>query len=375
MFDWQKKSGRLPQIAPYGGVDFYMWPMNGSVGWSDLGILLPYRFWKLYGDREILRRWYEPMKRYARFMMKRCGTWGGPFAARVKLKGKGKRYLVNAGQSYGEWLEPADVHPMDWKDMASPHPEVSTAYTAYVLGLMGEIAQEMGEKQEASLYWKYAEGCKVAYQELVELPKYSLDTDRQAQLVRPLAFGLLNNRQAEFARQRLLQAMEHYRWRVGTGFLSTPLILNVLASIDIEAAYRLLENKQMPGWLYMVEKGATTVWENWEGTQAKNPASLNHYSKGAVCQWLFETMCGIRVAGENRFLLHPQPGGHFDWAEASYRSIYGEVGCKWEKSESQIVYTIHIPDNCSAEVQIPGLSACVVDAGEYQYVVSLNHGR
>ena len=375
VFDWQKKSGRLPQIAPYGGVDFYMWPMNGSVGWSDLGILLPYRFWKLYGDREILRRWYEPMKRYARFMMKRCGTWGGPFAARVKLKGKGKRYLVNAGQSYGEWLEPADVHPMDWKDMASPHPEVSTAYTAYVLGLMGEIAQEMGEEQEASLYWKYAEGCKVAYQELVELPKYSLDTDRQAQLVRPLAFGLLNNRQAEFARQRLLQAMEHYRWRVGTGFLSTPLILNVLASIDIEAAYRLLENKQMPGWLYMVEKGATTVWENWEGTQAKNPASLNHYSKGAVCQWLFETMCGIRVAGENRFLLHPQPGGHFDWAEASYRSIYGEVGCKWEKSESQIVYTIHIPDNCSAEVQIPGLSACVVDAGEYQYVVSLNHGR
>ena len=77
-------------------------------------------------------------------MMKRCGTWGGPFAARVKLKGKGKRYLVNAGQSYGEWLEPADVHPMDWKDMASPHPEVSTAYTAYVLGLQ-EI-RSMGKK-------------------------------------------------------------------------------------------------------------------------------------------------------------------------------------------------------------------------------------
>lgn len=92
-------------------------------------------------------------------------------------------------------------------------------------------------------------------------------------------------------------------------------------------------------------------------TNAANDEVTNYYSKGAVCQWLFETMCGIRVAGENRFLLHPQPGGHFDWAEASYQSIYGEVGCKWEKSESQIVYTIHIPDNCSAEVQIPGLSA------------------
>lgn len=67
VFDWQKKSGRLPQIAPYGGVDFYMWPMNGSVGWSDLGILLPYRFWKLYGDGKFCGAGMTK-ERYARFM-------------------------------------------------------------------------------------------------------------------------------------------------------------------------------------------------------------------------------------------------------------------------------------------------------------------
>ena len=65
VFDWQKKDGRLPQIAPYGGTDFYMWTMNGSVGWSDVGILNPYRFWKMYGDRRILTEYYDRMKRYA----------------------------------------------------------------------------------------------------------------------------------------------------------------------------------------------------------------------------------------------------------------------------------------------------------------------
>lgn len=126
VFDWQKKDGRLPQIAPYGGTDFYMWTMNGSVGWSDVGILNPYRFWKMYGDRRILTEYYDRMKRYAQFMMRRCGKSG--FMARpLGLKGEAGKYAVNTGQSYGEWAEPADVHPNDWKDMAAPHPEVSTA--------------------------------------------------------------------------------------------------------------------------------------------------------------------------------------------------------------------------------------------------------
>ena len=84
-----------------------------------------------------------------------------------------------------------------------------------------------------------------------------LDTDRQARLVRPLAFGLLDKEQTMYARQRLLQALDHYHWRLGTGFLSTPLILSVLGTIDIEAAYHLLENEKMPGWLFMPKSGAT----------------------------------------------------------------------------------------------------------------------
>ena len=349
VFDWQKKDGRLPQIAPYGGVDFYMWTMNGSVGWSDVGILMPYRFWKLYGDRSILTEHYEGMKQYAGFMMRRIGRDG----------------VVRRGQSYGEWAEPADVKPNDWKDMVLPHVEVSTAYTAYVLRCMAEISAELGKTEEAETFRTASGRCKAAYQKLAA---DALDTDRQAQLVRPLAFDLLNEEQTAYAKKRLIKALEHYGWRLGTGFLSTPLILDVLAEIDVEAAYKLLENEQMPGWLFMPKNGATTIWESWEGTQAQGGiASLNHYSKGAVCAWLFQTMCGIRVDGENHFTIAPRPGGSFTHARVYYESVYGRVESGWERKDGKTVYTLVIPANCSAELKLPGQPPRVLTTGRYTF--------
>ena len=349
VFDWQKRSGRLPQIAPYGGVDFYMWTMNGSVGWSDIGILLPYRFWKKYSDRGILEEYYDRMKQYAGFMIRRISKDG----------------VVRRGQSYGEWAEPADVKPNDWKDMVLPHPEVSTAYTAYVLRCLAEIAEELHQEKDAAKYRAVSETCKAAYQKAFGK---DLDTDRQALLVRPLAFGLLNDEQTAFAQKRLIEALEHYGWRLGTGFLSTPLILDVLAEFDIEAAYRLLENEEMPGWLFMPKAGATTVWESWEGTEAQGGiASLNHYSKGAVCEWLFKTMCGIRMDGENRFFIAPRPGGYIHFARASYDSICGTVESGWEKQDGRTLYTVTIPVNCEAEIRLPSGRTETVGAGLYRY--------
>ena len=367
VYDWQKKDGKLPQIAPAGGVDFYMDAMNGSVGWSDVGILIPYRFWKIYGDRQILVDYYDRMWKYAQFMMNRCGKWGGPLAKPVKgLPKEVKKYFVNCGQSYGEWAEPEDVHKMDWKDCAAPHPEVSTAYTSYVLGVMAEIAHELGKEEDEKTLRTYSEGCKKAYQALMRTEEFSLDTDRQAQLVRPLAFDLLDEQQTEYARKRLVKALENYGWRLGTGFLSTPLILDVLASYDVDAAYRLLENEKMPGWLFMPKNGATTIWESWEGTEAQGGiASLNHYSKGAVCEWLFKSMCGIRMDGENHFRIEPLPGGHFTHAKARYNSVFGQVESGWRKENGKIVYEIVIPANCTAEICMPGQEAETVHAGTY----------
>lgn len=370
IYDWQKGSGRLPQIAPEGGVDFYMGVMNGSVGWSDIGILYPWRYVQMYGDDSILKEFYPGMASYARFMIGRCGKTMPLFGKRIRLSRESRKYLVNIGQSYGEWSEPVDVWAYDWTDFCAPHTEVSTAYTAYVLNIMAEVAEKFGTAKDVALFREYADGCRRAYEELVETPEYSLDTDRQAALVRPLYMGLLTKEQEAFAKERLLLALEHYGWRLGTGFLSTPLILEVLENIDLEATYRLLENEEIPGWLSMPRLGATTVWESWEGpynTQGAGAGSLNHYSKGAVCEWLFKSMCGIRISKENQFTIAPKPGGSLTYAKATYDSVYGRVESRWEKTAAGYRYTITIPANCTADVLLPNDIRYTQTAGEATY--------
>ena len=366
LYDWQKQNGCLPQIAPEGGTDFYMASMNGSVGWADAGVLMPYVLWKQYGDTDVLKKYLPGMRRYAKFMQNRCGKWY-PTAKRTGLRWEDKKYLCNYGQAYGEWAEPESVHHMTWKDCAVPHPEVATAYTAHVMDCMAEIEAALGNEAEASAYREFAAGCRRSYQALRRTPDYSLDTDRQAQLVRPLAFQLLDEAQTEYAQKRLLTALEHFHWRLGTGFLSTPLILDVLTDIDLESAYRLLENEEIPGWLSMPKNGATTIWEAWEGPNSKSGGigSLNHYSKGAVVAWLFNTMCGIRVDGENHFVITPHPGGHFTHAKAVYDSVYGRVESGWAKTTDGWKYTVTIPANCTAAVCLPGKEAVTVESGTH----------
>ena len=130
----------------------------------------------------------------------------------------------------------------------------------------------------------------------------------------------------------------------------------------------MLLNPEKPGWLSEVEQGATTVWETWEGYVGKSDSgSLNHYSPGAVCQWLFDTCAGIREEGENHFVIAPIPGGVLTHAEASYQSLYGKVESCWEKTESGVRYTVTIPANCTAEICLPDGMVTNVGAGRYRF--------
>ncbi|MBQ6560688.1 MAG: family 78 glycoside hydrolase catalytic domain [Erysipelotrichaceae bacterium] len=367
IYDWQKKNGKLPQIAPEGGVDFYMTMMDGSVGWADVGIIMPYQHYRKYKDSSILEKYYDGMTKYADFMISRIGK-NALLSHKNPVKGEDRKFIVNAGQAYGEWAEPEDVYPNNWTNVVMPEMEVSTAYTSYVLKMMAEISALLGKEKDHERFLDYSEKCKKAYQRLRETEEFTLDTDRQARLVRPLYMDLLNEKQAEYAKKRLIEAMEHYQWRLGTGFLSTPMILYVLSEIDKEYAYKLLENEEIPGWLAMPKNGATTIWESWEGTSAQNGiASLNHYSKGAACEWLFKEMCGIHVGDGNHFVIKPLPGGHFTYAKAEYLSVYGQVRSFWEKTAKGYEYEIEIPANCTADIILPDGKTYQQEAGTKKY--------
>jgi len=372
IFDRQWKSGRLPQIAPFANEDWFMWTMNGSVGWACAGVYIPLYYYKKYGDKRLLEAYYDGMLKYARFMIRRAGKWGGVYAKPIHLSRKNRKYAVNCGQSYGEWAEPNDVCAFHWYDFAAPHPEESTAYTFFTLRRVLEIAEILGKPQSEELdkIKEYSEGARQAYRELVTKKGFSLDTDRQAKLVRPLYMGLLTEEQTDFAKHRLVRALDNYGWRVGTGFLSTPMILDVLADIDTEYAYRLLENEKMPGWLFMPKNGATTIWESWEGdaTPDRGIASLNHYSKGAVCEWLFSRMCGIRISGENRFEISPLVGGSLTHAACTYKSIYGTVSSGWERVGEKTVYTVSVPAGTEAHFSAQCIDE-ILSAGSYRFEV------
>ncbi len=369
--DRQARNGKFHQIVPKGGEDFWMATMNGSVGWADAGVLIPYRMWKKYGDTNVIKDNFEAMDRYASFMMKRTGAFS-ILAKPITLSRENKKYLVNKGQSYGEWAEPQDVNAFAIGDFINPHPEESTAYTVFVMRCMQEIAVFLGKEDKARTYAKYAEGCKKAYQELVTKKNFSLDTDRQAKLVRPLYLNLLTDEQADFAKKRLVRALDNYGWRLGTGFLSTPFILYVLTKINPEYAYRLLENEECPGWLFMPKNGATTVWEAWEGnsTKSRGIASLNHYSKGAVCSWLFDSVAGINIGKEpNTFIIKPIVGGTLTYAKASYSSIYGKVVSGWQKAGDKILFEVEIPSNTTAEIILTDDAIYQVESGKHSFSI------
>ena len=224
MCDGQRKNGVFRQITPVGGIDFYMNAMDGSAGWSDAGVLIPYRIYKRYGDVRILSKNYEAMKKYAKF---KIGTIGKHYLTSLPtgLERKYSKMISNYGQSYGEWAEPTDVNAFKISDFINPHPEETTAYLVYMLETMAEIAELLGKEEDKELFLKKANLVRSGYQKLIETPKYSYDTDRQAKLVRPLYLKLLNEKQTEFAKARLLKALDNYGWRLGTGFLSTPFIL------------------------------------------------------------------------------------------------------------------------------------------------------
>ena len=351
MADNQYENGLISAVVPYCGVEMMYKATGSSAGWADAIYLIPWRYYLRYGDRQVLEDSWPMIEKFASYLLQNLGM-------RDKKEAKenpDNAYTYEKGVHLGEWLEPEEFRDKVYGNRAK-HPEECTAYLSYGMDTIAKIAKLLGKPYER--YEEVAKGAKRAYLRFAEL-----DTDRQAKLVRPLALGLLEGETKTKAEKRLAKAIKDYRYRVGTGFLSTPFLLPVLTKAgEIEVAYRMLLNTEKPGWLGEVLDGATTIWENWEGN-----LSQNHYSPGAVCEWLFDTCVGLRVEGENHFLLCPTPGGELTNACAAYLSPYGKVEAAWKKEAGGITYTFTVPANCTATICLMDGRREEVGPGEYQF--------
>ncbi|PAD44082.1 alpha-L-rhamnosidase [Bacillus sp. 7520-S] len=360
--DEQAENGLVYNINPRVSNFRNSLTIEGSCGWGDAMILIPYRYWKRYGDDSVMKEQYESMVKCAEFFMRRLGKYNLFTTFKFNKDKTYRNYIVGVGRHFGEWSEPPGTETK--LALALPRPEEASAYLGYSLTSLGEIAEHLGKKEDAKNYRDLANNIKKAYQFYFTKDE-TIKTQRMAKLVRPIALDLVDQKIKENLQKELAKLVRERKYKIGTGFLSTPFVLGVLSEAGYtDEAYKMLVQTDLPGWMYQVNHGATTMWENWTPD-----ASLNHYSKGACCEWLFSNLCGINTSDKkNHFVIKPTPSGELMYARLAYSSVYGKVTSGWEKAGREVTYTISIPGNCTADILLPDGEQHRVGAGTYKYV-------
>ena len=363
----QGEDGLVANIAPVNNSGSMISNMlQGSSGWGDACILVPWALYEAYGDATILEENYGMMCRWLGFVEAR--------AQKTRLhnrKNPYKKYLVDHGFHFGEWLEP-DVNSMDTmkKNMTVGAPEVATAYYFKSASLLAQIAAILGRTEDAEKYARIAENARKAYRYTCTKDG-KIESDRQCEYVRPIAFGLLDGSEVQEAADGLNRLVEKHGYHLNTGFLSTPYLCKVLADNGhADTAYKLLLQEDSPSWLYAVKKGATSIWETWDGVRADGTVhdSFNHYSYGAISGWLFDGVCGMELkAGKLR--IRPQPGRALGYAKAEWHSPVGTIKSAWAYEEDKLRFYMVTP--VPARIELPNGERYEVKRGEHRYEISL----
>jgi alpha-L-rhamnosidase len=331
---------------------------QGSSGWGDAVVMVPWEMWRAYGDAGVLSELWPHMVAWLDFAATTARTRRHPSREQSRPKpAPHEEFLWDGGYHWGEWLEPGVVAG---DHMKQDHGSVGTAFLHHSAFLAARIGRLLGHETEAARFDDLAGKALEAWRTEFIGGDGALDPDTQANHVRALAFGLVPQELRAQTADRLVTLVREAGTHLGTGFLATPYLLPVLADTGhLDVAYELLHQDTPPSWLFMVERGATTVWELWEGVDADGVAheSLNHYSKGAVISFLHRYVAGIELLDDypayRRFRVRPRPGGGLTWAEAVHDSPYGRIESAWYIDESQLRLTVTVPPGTTAEVVLP----------------------
>ena len=342
----QLPSGAFPDIAPR--LNF---PGAGAPAWGDAGVIVPWTMWKMYGDRGLPARHFGAMTAWMDFI--ECGNPG---------------YLRTRelGHSYNDWLAPGRDD--------TPRELLATAYWAHDAALLAELAAAIGRDDDAERYLELRAKIGAAFADAFVSGNGQLTSGTQTAYVLGLHLDLIPEELRAAAAEHLVSAIAAADGHLSTGFVGVGYLLPALSSAGHdEVAHRLLWQRTFPSWRYMIDRGATTIWERWDGWSAERGFqsawmnSFNHYSLGSVGEWLYRFVLGIDqepgTAGFGRLLLRPHPGGTLERAGGAYQSVRGLVRAGWERSGGRLTYAVELPANVRASVHVPsGDAAAVRDA-------------
>lgn len=352
--DEQFSTGVIPNVAPVAGevfTDILPFPFDGSAGWGDAITIVPWELYRAYGDARPLELMLPAMLRWVDHIAEVAREFRHPSKASLPRR-EHDAFLWDAGFHWGEWLEPTGQwHP------THDHGIVATAYFAHSAALLSRVLQLLGHEDDAARYAELATHVRDAWR-TEYWHEGRLTVESQANYARALALDLLLPEDRERAAHRLADLVAGAGDHLSTGFLSTPWLLPVLADNGYaDLSYRVLRRHDEPGWLVMLDRGATTVWENWDGVREDGTAvaSLSHYSKGGVLSFFHSHIAGLRLLepGWRRFSVRPVPGGGITWAQAELESASGPIRVHWELRDRELVVEATVPPRSTAEIRLP----------------------
>ena len=321
-----------------------------GAGWSDAGVIVPWTSWLQTGDTSIIEQNWDAMQKYL---------------DAIESANPDGLWKVNPGIPFGDWLSPEGKTDQEL---------ISTAYWAYDVTLMREMAHALSSYPDEQHYRQLFEKIRAAFEkQFVHDDGFIAGADNS-----PSPFGQINNPNAKSkggdtqtgyvlalhmnllpealraaAVQKLVAKIDANGGRLATGFLGTPYLLEELTKGGkAELAYKLLLNTQYPSWGYLVEHGATTMWERWNGDQMKDDPSMNsynHYAYGAVADWIYRYAAGVDAtpldAGFHTVLLHPVFDARLGSIAFDYNSAYGPIHSDWIVQGKTAAWHLTLPAN------------------------------
>ena len=379
--DFIPKVGMPPYGSSKGG---------GAMGWMEVGIIVPWQLYLQYGDTRFIAEHYDSMVQYMDYLQHRAvGD-------------------IQPGSGYGDWVAVEHTNS----------PLTNTAYYGYDALLMSKMAAALGKYADEARYQALHERIKVAFnrefvgpdgitKESKNVPPYnewvaggadaSFKANTQTSYVVPLQAELFDDHNQPLAVRNLVDNVASHDYTLTTGFIGTPYLNLVLSKNGFdEVAYKLFEQRNFPSWLYPVLQGATTMWERWNSYTIKqgfgmvDMNSFNHYSFGAIQEWMFSYMLGIQPVegdpGYHAFVLAPRPGGSFSFVKGHFDSVYGRIESGWQVTDDAVTFEFTVPANTTATLLLPvgeddvvavekGAAHAVAQEMPGQYVLPSGHYR
>jgi alpha-L-rhamnosidase len=341
----QDSSGSVPWVIPnpLGGDSARF---AGTAGWADAAVIIPWTMYLIYGDRRLLERQYASMRAWVEYARRRAGP----------------DLVWKPGWQFGDWLALHSDDP-SYPGATTGTDLIATAFLAHSADLLAHTATVLGRDADATAYGALFHAVRASFNREFVSSAGRVGENTQTAYTLALAFDLLPDSLVPVAAGRLTQDVRARDEHLTTGFLGTPYLLHVLSRTgQARVAFALLTQRTYPSWLYPITRGATTMWERWDGIRPdssfQNPEmnSFNHYAFGAVGDWMYQTIGGIDVdpaaPGYRRSRIAPRPGAGLTRASASLETLYGPLTSAWRLEPEHFVLDLTVPVNTSAEVTL-----------------------